>query len=60
MDLAHYEALMIVKYRDFAGVDYVEQLSHTGNMLYDASTRLMTILEYFSQKGKVQDLPLTV
>lgn len=60
MDLAHYEALMIVNNPDFVGVNYAAQLLHTGEMLYNASTELITILEYFSKKWKVQDLPLAV
>lgn len=60
MDLAHYEALLIVSHRDFIEPVYTKQLSHTGNMLYDASTKLITILQYFSRKDKTQGLPLAV
>lgn len=60
MELAHYEALLIERHRDYVGGDYTKHLLYTGNMLHDATTRLVALLEYFSNKGKVQILPLTM
>lgn len=60
MELAHYEALLIQKHQADVGVDFVPQLSHTGSILYEATTRLITILDYFSQKGNFEDMPLTM
>ncbi|KAF9885681.1 hypothetical protein FE257_012663 [Aspergillus nanangensis] len=60
MELAHYEASLLETHSEFVGINYVRQLSHTGNMLYDAMTRLVSILDYFRQKGKSQNLPLTI
>lgn len=60
MELAHYEALLIERHRDYVGGDYTKHLLYTGNMLHDAIARLVPLLEYFSNKGKVQILPLTM
>lgn len=60
MELAHYEALLIQKHQADVGVDFIAQLSHTGSILYEAATKLITILDYFSQKGNFEDMPLTM
>lgn len=60
MELAHYGALLIERHRDYVGGDYTKHLFYTGNMLHDATTRLVALLEYFSNKSKVQILPLTM
>ncbi len=60
MELAHYGALLIERHREYVGGDYTTHLLSTGNMLHDATTRLVSLLEYFSNKSKVQILPLTM
>lgn len=60
MDLAHYEAFLIENHVDFVQVNYIEQLAHTGNMLLDAATQMISIMQYFSEKWKFQNLPLTL
>ncbi|KAJ6007890.1 hypothetical protein N7540_011866 [Penicillium herquei] len=60
IDISHYEALLVEKHRDYVGVNYMRQLSYTGNTLLDATTGLITALEYFSEEARVQDLPLAV
>lgn len=41
-------------------MDYTKQISHTANALLDATDKVIELLNYFSQKGKVQDLPLSM
>lgn len=53
MGLVHYEALLIRKHGDFAGPKYMERLSYTGDIPYDATTKLISSLEYFCEKDKV-------
>ena len=60
MEIAHYEAMLIEKHREYVRVNYLQKLSHTGSVLHDATTRLIMVLEYFSQKSKVQNLPLSM
>jgi hypothetical protein len=60
MDLAHYEAFLVEKYSDFFGNNYINHLSHVGNMLLDATTKMISIMLYFSKKGEVENLPLAL
>lgn len=60
IDLAHYEALLVEKHSEVLEDDYLRHLTYIGNTLCDAATRLVSTLEYLSQEGKAQDLPLSM
>jgi hypothetical protein len=60
MELAHYTALLIEQHRDYLGDSYMKHLLYAGNMLQDATRNLVAVLDYFSEKGKVQILPLSM
>ncbi|KAJ5122755.1 hypothetical protein N7526_009692 [Penicillium atrosanguineum] len=60
MDLAHYEAFLIEKHSNFVGPDYAYRMSHVGNILLDATTKLVSIMQYFNEKGHIQSFPLAL
>lgn len=58
--LAQFEALVIEETLDFTRQEDVKLLENAGSSLQDAIAHLQGLMEYFSQRGQVQSLPLSM
>lgn len=60
INLAHYQTLLIKKHEKFLETGLTSLLSRAGDILLEATTSIISSMEYFSTTGKIQDLPLSL
>ncbi|KAL4736096.1 hypothetical protein BDV11DRAFT_211539 [Aspergillus similis] len=60
VSIAHFEALLIERHHMYTQGSYMQQLSYTAQTLYNATTNLISVLKYFSQNSRRENLPLPI